>query len=79
MGAVSARAGVVQGVVLAIVSAVVLALLLGLPTLAVIPDIADTGSSYGGYRTYGGYGLAAETAAKRRSQTPSLRQRTKRL
>lgn len=38
--------------------------LLGLPTLAVIPDIADTGSSYGGYRTYGGYGLAAEKAAK---------------
>lgn len=38
--------------------------LLGLPTLAVIPDIADTGSSYGGYRTYGGYGLAAEKATK---------------
>ncbi len=30
--------------------------LLGLPTLAVIPDINDTGSGYGGYRGYGGYG-----------------------
>jgi succinoglycan biosynthesis transport protein ExoP len=30
--------------------------LLGLPTLAVIPDINDTGTGYGGYRGYGGYG-----------------------
>ncbi len=30
--------------------------LLGLPTLAIIPDINDTGSGYGGYRGYGGYG-----------------------
>jgi capsular exopolysaccharide synthesis family protein len=30
--------------------------LLGLPTLAVIPDINDFGSGYGGYRGYGGYG-----------------------
>jgi succinoglycan biosynthesis transport protein ExoP len=40
--------------------------LLGLPTLAVIPDIAETGSSYGGYRSYGGYGYGAEPAAKGR-------------
>jgi polysaccharide biosynthesis transport protein len=39
--------------------------LLGLPTLAVIPDIAETGSSYG-YRSYGGYGYGAEPAAKGR-------------
>lgn len=37
--------------------------LLGLPTLAVIPDVADTGSSYGGYRAYGGYGVAPEAAS----------------
>jgi polysaccharide biosynthesis transport protein len=30
--------------------------LLGLPALAVIPDITDTGSSYGGYRASYGYG-----------------------
>ncbi|HVG08832.1 MAG TPA: polysaccharide biosynthesis tyrosine autokinase [Thermoanaerobaculia bacterium] len=36
--------------------------LLGLPALAVIPDITDTGSSYGGYRSYG-YGGASEGAA----------------
>ncbi|HWN43157.1 MAG TPA: polysaccharide biosynthesis tyrosine autokinase [Thermoanaerobaculia bacterium] len=30
--------------------------LLGLPALAVIPDITDTGSSYGGYRSSYGYG-----------------------
>ncbi|MES1242658.1 MAG: polysaccharide biosynthesis tyrosine autokinase [Acidobacteriota bacterium] len=29
---------------------------LGLPTLAVIPDVNDTGSGYGGYKGYGGYG-----------------------
>jgi polysaccharide biosynthesis transport protein len=37
--------------------------LLGLPALAVIPDITDTGSSYGGYRSYG-YGGGAETGGK---------------
>ncbi|MFL6293743.1 MAG: GumC family protein [Thermoanaerobaculia bacterium] len=36
--------------------------LLGLPTLAVIPDVSDAGSSYyGGYRSYGGYGMKPET------------------
>lgn len=34
--------------------------LLKLPTLAVIPDVSDTGSSYG-YRAYGGYGYGAPT------------------
>jgi capsular exopolysaccharide synthesis family protein len=39
--------------------------LLGLPTLAVIPDINDTGSGYGGYRGYGGYGYGiGSTVAK---------------
>jgi succinoglycan biosynthesis transport protein ExoP len=38
--------------------------LLGLPTLAVIPDINDTGSGYGGYRGYGGYGYGGNAAAK---------------
>lgn len=42
--------------------------LLGLPTLAVIPDIADIGSSYGGYRAYGGYGVAPEKPAGRGSR-----------
>jgi capsular exopolysaccharide synthesis family protein len=37
--------------------------LLGLPTLAVIPDISDVGSSYGGYRSYGGYGYGIPSAA----------------
>jgi capsular exopolysaccharide synthesis family protein len=36
--------------------------LLGLPALAVIPDITDTGSSYGGYRASYGYG-GGESAA----------------
>jgi succinoglycan biosynthesis transport protein ExoP len=38
--------------------------LLGLPTLAVIPDINDTGSGYGGYRGYGGYGYGIGSAVK---------------
>lgn len=37
--------------------------LLGLPSLAVIPDIADYGSSYGGYRSYGLYGYGGRSAA----------------
>ncbi|HYN19988.1 MAG TPA: polysaccharide biosynthesis tyrosine autokinase, partial [Thermoanaerobaculia bacterium] len=37
--------------------------LLRLPTLAVIPDVTDTGSSYGGYRSYGGYGYGTSTSA----------------
>jgi len=37
--------------------------LLKLPTLAVIPDVTDTGSSYGGYRSYGGYGYGTSTSA----------------
>jgi capsular exopolysaccharide synthesis family protein len=39
--------------------------LLGLPTLAVVPDINDTGSGYGGYRGYGGYGYGISTAVAR--------------
>jgi len=36
--------------------------LLGLPALAVIPDISDAGSSYyGWYRSYGGYGMKPES------------------
>lgn len=38
--------------------------LLGLPTLAVIPDINDTGSGYG-YRGYGGYGYGISTAVSK--------------
>ncbi len=38
--------------------------LLGLPALAVIPDITDTGSSYGGYRSSYGYGGGAEAGAE---------------
>jgi capsular exopolysaccharide synthesis family protein len=38
--------------------------LLGLPTLAVIPDINDTGSGYGGYRGYGGYGYGIGLGSK---------------
>lgn len=39
--------------------------LLGLPALAVIPDVTDAGSSYGGYRSYG-YGGAPEKKGSRR-------------
>ncbi|HEX5715111.1 MAG TPA: polysaccharide biosynthesis tyrosine autokinase [Thermoanaerobaculia bacterium] len=38
--------------------------LLGLPALAVIPDITDTGSSYGGYRSSYGYGGGSEGGAE---------------
>lgn len=41
---------------------------LGLPTLAVIPDINDTGSGYG-YRGYGGYGYGIGTAVARAKGT----------
>lgn len=37
--------------------------LLGLPALAVIPDITDAGSSYGGYRSSYGYGGGSEADA----------------
>lgn len=43
--------------------------LLGLPTLAVIPDINDTGSGYGGYRGYGGYGYGISTAVAKAKGT----------
>lgn len=35
---------------------------LGLPTLAVIPDVNDLGAGYGGYRGYGGYGYGISQA-----------------